>query len=557
MKEFFEEIIEQLADKKLTKNQILTVKKNACKKYKIKNIPSDIQILLRAPQNKLKKLSSLITKPVRTMSGVSPIALMTAPFKCPHGKCIYCPGGLESDFGDVPQSYTGMEPSTMRGIRNRYDPYLITFNRLEQYIASGHMPEKCEVIIQGGTFPSFPLKYQTEFIYYVYKALNDFGKIFFKKGEIDIEKYRKFFEMPGIFGEEKRVKRIQEKILKLKLKNVKTLAEEQKKNETAKLRCIALCIETRPDYCYEEHINKILKFGGTRIELGVQSLDESILKKIKRGHGLKEIYKATKLAKNSLLKVGYHIMPGLPGSSMKKDVLMFKKLFSDEKLKPDALKIYPTMVMKGTKLYDYWKKKKYIPMTTEKAVKVIVSGKKYVPEYCRIMRVQRDIPKQAISAGVNMTNLRQVIEKKVVCRCIRCREPRNRKVNFEKIVLKRYDFLASESKEIFLSFEDTENDILIGFCRLRLIKESFRKEIKKGDLGIRELHVYGKLTGIGEKGDIQHKGYGKRLILEAEKIAKELGSKQVHIISGIGVREYYYKLGYKVNGVYVSKKIKN
>lgn len=561
MKEFFKELINELEGKDLDKNEIAKIKNKLCKKHKIAKIPTDINILLHAPKSKLNKLKHLMTKPVRTISGVSPIAIMTAPFPCPHGKCTYCPGGMESEFGDTPQSYTGMEPSAMRGMRNFYDPYLIVFNRLEQYIAAGHLPEKCEMIVQGGTFPSFPKKYKDEFMLYMYKALNDFGRLFFLNGELDIDRYKEFFEMPSPLGEPKRVKRIHERIFCEKKKNIRTLEEEKKKNETTKIRCIALCIETRPDYCFEEHIDEMLEYGTTRVEIGVQSLDSSVLKKIERGHGIKEVHKATKLARDALLKVGYHMMPGLPGVSEKKDILMFKKLFLDKKLKPDALKIYPTMVLKGTKLYDLWKKGKYKPLTTEKAAEIIVRAKKYIPKWCRVMRVQRDIPKQAISAGVNMTNLRQLIEKKLKeaklkCKCIRCREPKNKKINLEKIKLLREDYETLGGREIFLSFEETEQDLLLGFCRLRIVKESFRKEITKKSAGIRELHVYGMLAGLGEKGKIQHTGLGKKLLKEAERIAREeFCCEKMIVISGVGVREYYYKQGYVLDGTYVSKKI--
>ncbi len=486
---------------------------------------------------------------------------MTAPFPCPHGKCVYCPGGVSSDFGDVPQSYTGMEPSAMRGARNNYDPYLITFNRLEQYVAAGHLPEKCEVIIQGGTFPFFQKKYKDDFIYFMYKALNDFSDLFFPEGEIDIDAYRKFFEMPGEIGEPSRVRRIHKKLLSMKEKNIKTLEQEKKRNESSRIRCVALCIETRPDYCYEKEIDEMLRYGVTRVEIGVQSLDNDILKAVKRGHGVEEVFKATKLARNALLKVGYHMMPGLPGSSAKKDIEMFRILFDDPRLRPDALKIYPTMVLKGTELYRMWQEGKYKPLSSEEAAEIISEAKKYIPKWCRVMRVQRDIPKQAISAGVDMTNLRQLVEKKLKekgrkCKCIRCREPRNKRVNFESVKLNRIDYDASGGKEIFLSFDDMENDLILGFCRLRIPKQSFRKEICKDCAGIRELHVYGAAAELGKEGKIQHKGMGKKLLAEAERIAKEeFNCKEIVIISGVGVKEYYYKLGYKPKGPYVSKRL--
>jgi elongator complex protein 3 len=561
MKQFFKEIISEIRKKNLNKQEIMQIKKKICKKYKINKIPTDIEIFLNCSKNEIKELRSLITKPTRTISGVSPIALMTAPFSCKHGKCIYCPGGIKSEFGNTPQSYTGNEPSAMRGKRNKYDPYLITFNRLEQYIAMGQTPEKCEIIIQGGTFPSFPKKYKEDYIYNIYKALNDFSRIFFPKKNFSIDKYKKFFEMPGDMKNKERVERIQKKILQEKKKNTKNLESEKKINETAKIKCIALCIETRPDYCFEKNINEMIRFGTTRIELGVQNINEKILKKINRGHLMKDVYKATELSKNSLLKVGYHIMPGLPGSSKKKDIEMFKKIFLDQRLKPDALKIYPTIILKGTELYKLWKEKKYKELSNKNAVEIITEAKKYIPKWCRVMRVQRDIPKQAISGGVNITNLRQEIEKNlkekgIKCRCIRCREARDKKISWKDAKLLREDYKSNKGTEIFLSYEDIQNDLLLGFCRLRIIPESFRKEIKKGDAGIRELHVYGAQALTGEEGEIQHRGIGKKLLAEAEKIAKkEFGSKKMIVISGVGVKEYYKKSGYSIDGSYMSKRL--
>ncbi|MBI4146424.1 tRNA uridine(34) 5-carboxymethylaminomethyl modification radical SAM/GNAT enzyme Elp3 [Candidatus Woesearchaeota archaeon] len=523
------------------------IKTQHARKHKLAKMPSDAEISLAT--------GILIkSKPVRTLSGVAPLALMTAPFGCPHGKCIYCPGGPGSPFGDVPQSYTGKEPSTMRGIRNNYDPYLIVFNRLEQYLATGHSPQKTEVIIQGGTFPALPKKYQEEFILYTFKAMNDFGdKLLNNK-----EQFKTFFELPGKIGDPERTRRIHEK--ELTIKGTSTLEQEQKRNETANIRCVALCIETKPDWCFQQHIDEMLRLGTTRVELGVQCLREEIMKLTHRGHTVKDTITATKLMRNSLLKVGYHMMPGLPGMTKQMDLKDYEQLFTNPDFKPDALKIYPTTVIKGTGLYGLWKAGKFVPLTTEDAAEVILQAKKHVPTWCRIMRVQRDIPSTIIDAGPNMTNMRQLVEQKMQehnmkCRCIRCREPKAREIDWASVKLIRQDYDAA-GQEVFLSFEDTKNDLLLGFCRLRIIPESHRPEIPPGSAGIRELHVYGQAIPIGEQGNVQHKGLGKQLMTEAERIAKEeFSCKKMLVIAGIGVREYYYKLGYKKDGVYVSKQL--
>jgi elongator complex protein 3 len=493
---------------------------------------------------------------MRTMSGVSPLALMTAPFACPHGKCVYCPGGPGSPFGDVPQSYTGKEPSTMRGIRNLYDPYLIVFNRLEQFIATGHYPEKTEVIVQGGTFPALPAKYQEEFVMYALKAMNDFGEKFYGGG-IRFDEFLSFFELPGEVGDRSRIEKVHGK--ERQLKGASSLEAEQRRNESARIRCVALCVETKPDWCFEEHIDGMLGLGTTRVEMGVQCLRDGVMKSTHRGHTLQDAVKATRLMRNSLLKIGYHMMPGLPGMTKEMDLEDYRELFSNPDYMPDAIKIYPTTVMKGTGLYGMWKAGRYLPLSAEDAADIIVEAKRHVPKWCRIMRVQRDIPSTVIDAGPNLTNMRQLVERKLKenglsCRCIRCREPRDRSIDWSSVELLREEYDAGGGREVFLSFEDVRNDLLLGFCRLRIVPESHRPEVLRNSAGIRELHVYGQAVPIGEQGDVQHRGLGRKLMSEAERIAKEeFFCKKMLVIAGIGAREYYYKLGYKRDGPYVSK----
>jgi len=377
--------------------------------------------------------------------------------------------------------------------------------------------------------------------------LNDFGEKFYGH----FYDFLSFFELPGVLGDAERTRHIHER--ELAMKGVSSLEAEQKRNETAKIRCVALCVETRPDWCFERHIDGMLRLGATRVEVGVQCLRDSVLDFVHRGHSVKDSVKATKLMRNSLLKVGYHMMPGLPSMSKEMDIEDFRTLFSNSDFMPDAIKIYPTTVIKGTGLYDLWKSGKYTPLSAEDAADIVVEVKKFVPKWCRIMRIQRDIPGNVIEAGPSVSNLRQLIEHRVKCRCIRCREPRDKPVDWSAVKLLREDYDASGGKEVFLSFEDTKNDLLLGFCRLRIVPESHRSEIPMNSAGIRELHVYGQAVPLGEAGDVQHKGLGKQLVAEAERIAKEFGCKKMVVISGVGAKEYYFKLGYKPDGVYVSK----
>jgi elongator complex protein 3 len=435
MELFYRELAKKIGNQQLSKKQLAKLKLELCKKHGMKKIPTDIQILLNTNIR-------LTTKPTRTGSGVAVVAIMTEPFKCPHGKCIYCPGGPESVFGNVPQSYTGKEPATMRGIRNNYDSYFQVLNRLEQYIVMGHIPEKVELIIMGGTFPSYPKSYQDDFIKYAFKAMNDFSRFFYSKKRFNIEKFKKFFGLPGEVGDPTRIAEIHGKLRKLKGRCV--LGKEQKKNELSNIRCVGLTIETRPDYAKLKHANEMLKLGATRVEIGVQSVYGSALEEIERGHSVQDSIESIGILKDLGFKINLHYMPGLPGIDRKKDFEGMKELFSNPDYRPDMLKIYPCMVISGTKLYDLWKKKKFKPLSTKKAAELIAKFKKIVPAYVRIMRVQRDIPSYEIEDGVNRTNLRQYIDvymkkRGFKCKCIRCREPRDAELENEKLIVREYE----------------------------------------------------------------------------------------------------------------------
>jgi elongator complex protein 3 len=561
--DFFSDIAGELAKKRLSKIELSNLKIKLSKKHGLARIPTDFAIALGAGDARPGYSGQLQSKPGRTGSGVAVVAIMTKPADCPHGRCTYCPGGVKSAFGDMPQSYTGKEPATLRGIRNGYDSYLQVFNRLEQYTILGHSYDKVELIIMGGTFISLPKKYRDEFVAYALKAMNDFSRLFYRNSLLDFGKFKQFFGLPGDIADKQRAAEIRSRLMELKGKA--DLLKEQRLNETARIRCVAMCIETRPDYCLEPHIAEMLRLGTTRVEMGVQTLDNRVLEKVERGHTVEDSMLATQLLKDSFLKVGYHMMPGLPKTSVKHDLEMLKQLFSDPAFRPDALKLYPCMVMPGTKLHDDYKQGRYRPLSTAKAAELIAGFKGYVPEYCRIMRVQRDIPSYVVEAGVDRTNLRQYVDrimqaKKLTCRCIRCREPKGRAIDLKNLKLKAQEYASSGGTDIFISAEDPKKDLLAGFCRLRIPFQPFRAEIiptQAGKVaGIRELHVYGELVPLGEKGAVQHHGIGKRLVAEAERLAREqYGMGKIAITSGIGVRQYYRKLGYHREGPYMSKNL--
>ncbi len=508
LREIVKELLKQ---KKPTRKTVEKTTRSVCKRYRLSDIPTNVQILDACTATERKTLKNvLLMKPTRTASGVTIVTVVAKPAKCP-GKCIYCPKGE-----NAPQSYTGFEPAVMRAIHNNYNPTKQVQYRLRQYRLMAHPRDKIELIIIGGTFPALPKTYQQEFVKSLFDTLNR--------------------------------------------KKSKTLEQAKKLNETAEHRCVGLAIETRPDFCFEKHINEMLELGTTRVEIGVQSIYPEILEKINRMHTIEDVTRATQLAKDSALKTTFHLMPSLPGVDFKRDLKQFKTLFSDKKFKPDSLKIYPTLVMKNTVLYDMWKSREYKPASTEDTVKLLVKAMKYIPKYCRIIRVQRDIPTTMVIDGVKKSNLRELVEKKAKnIQEIRYREAgRKNKVDFDNVELCRIDYDASGGKEIFLSFEDVKNDALIAFLRLRIPHKPFRPEITDKTALVRELHVYGKAVEIGKirKTAFQHKGFGQKLLAVAEKISKdEFGKDKILVISGVGVRSWFYTLGYKPDGAYVSKGI--
>ena len=535
-----------------TRKELEVEKRQLCRDLKLSRFMSNADILEYATPDEKEIVSNILKKkPTRTMSGVAIVAVMCHPHKCPHGRCFYCP---ESDI--APPSYTGEEPAALRGRMYEFHPYIQCFNRLKQLKKIGHPIDKVELIIMGGTFPSRDLCYQEWFVSQCLKAMTDFGLIIENKPtnydyNLDYEEIRSF----------------EEGVLKTYPPNDYVLIDDvQKANENSKVRCVGMTFETRPDYCKKEHINRMLNFGVTRVELGVQTLSDELYEKIKRGHAISDVIEANQLLRDSAIKVAMHMMPGLFVDE-KEDLKMFKRLFSDDNFKPDMLKIYPCLVTQGSELYDLWKEGKYAPYTDEEAVDLIVKIKKILPKWVRTMRIQRDIPSTLIEAGVKKSNLGELVynrleEENIDCQCIRCREIGHKKTKKEyslddfKLFKESYD--ACGGIENFLSIEDKNEESIAGFLRLRLPSENhFRPEITDSTALVRELHVYGNMIQIGDKNPSigQHTGFGERLLKEAENIAADNGKEEVAIISGIGSRNYYRKFGYEKVGPYMIKKL--
>lgn len=470
-------------------------------------------------QGKVKKnrpLELLLKKrEIRTLSGVAPIAVLTKSYPCP-GRCAYCPTEK-----DMPKSYLSNEPAVMRAIMFNFDPQKQVSGRIKVLEMNGHPTDKLELIVIGGTWSALPDRYQKWFIQKCFDGANG--------------------------------------------RKSKNLAAAQKLNETAAHRIIGITLETRPDYVTPEEIKRMRELGATRVELGVQSIDDKILEKNLRGHGVAETIRATKLLKDAGFKICYHLMPNLPGSTPAKDLKMFREIFSNPDFQPDMIKIYPCVVTRGSEIYKWWKQGKYKPYTDKQLLKLLIDVKKIIPPYVRVNRLIRDIPSPSIEAGNKISNLREVIAREMArrglaCKCIRCREvghQKSEKLKVKRVKLFIRKYKASDGAEYFVSFESPDKKILYAFVRLRIPDfktPAILPELKDAAL-IRELHTYGHLVPIDKNspGATQHLGLGKKLMAEAENIARKSGVKKMAVISGIGVREYYKKLGYRLEGTYMVK----
>ncbi|MEM3518062.1 MAG: tRNA uridine(34) 5-carboxymethylaminomethyl modification radical SAM/GNAT enzyme Elp3 [Nitrososphaerales archaeon] len=510
-----------LMNKDFDEKSLMKIINSVCEKYQLKSLPSKSMILSFLKDDRLRK--NLKVKPIRTASGIAVIAVMSKPYPCPHGACVYCPGGYKFS---TPQSYTGHEPAALRAIQNDFDAFKQVSTRINQLRAICHDVDKAEIIIMGGTFLSLPIDYQKDFIKGCYDALNmSYSK--------DIE-------------------------------DAKRIAEN------SNIRNVGMTIETRPDFCKEEHVDLMLSYGVTRVEIGVQALDDKIYQLVKRGHTVKDVIDAFRIAKDSSLKIVAHMMPGLPGSNPDRDFDDFNRLFNDPDFKPDMLKIYPTLLIESSELYNWYLDGRYQPYDDNTTIELLARVKEIVPRWIRIMRIQRDIPARLIIAGVKKSNLRELVQKELLkkgkrCNCIRCREVGLKELKYgikvkpENIKLMKQVYEASNGVEVFLSYEDIVNDALIGFLRLRYPSEkAHRKEIDSRTCLVRELHVYGTMVPIGKRYDdcYQHKGFGINLMREAERVAREeFDSRKIVVMSAIGTREYYRRLGYEIEGPYMAKRL--
>ncbi|XP_049885553.1 elongator complex protein 3 [Pectinophora gossypiella] len=504
-------------------------------KYGLGTSPRLVDIIAAVPADAKKiLLPKLKAKPIRTASGIAVVAVMCKPHRCPHinftgNICVYCPGGPDSDFEYSTQSYTGYEPTSMRAIRARYNPYLQTRHRVEQLKQLGHSVDKVEFIVMGGTFMSLPEDYRDYFIRNLHDALSGHTS--------------------------------------------SCVAEAVKYSEKAKTKCIGITIETRPDYCLQRHMSDMLNYGCTRLEIGVQSVYEDIARDTNRGHTVKAVCENFNLAKDAGYKIVAHMMPDLPNVDFERDVEQFIEFFENPAFRADGLKIYPTLVIRGTGLYELWKTGRYKSYPPSTLVDLVAKILALVPPWTRVYRVQRDIPMPLVSSGVEHGNLRELALARMADLGTDCRDVRTREVGIQEIhnrvrpyevELIRRDYVANGGWETFLAYEDPGQDILVGLLRLRkCASDTYRPELKAGPNSdfkqcsiVRELHVYGSVVPVNARDPtkFQHQGFGMLLMEEAERIAREEhGSDKMAVISGVGTRNYYAKIGYHLEGPYMVK----
>jgi len=504
------------------------VKSRLSSKYTLESAPRLVDIIAAVPSQYKKILvPKLRAKPVRTASGIAVVAVMCKPHRCPHinftgNICVYCPGGPDSDFEYSTQSYTGYEPTSMRAIRARYDPFLQTKHRVEQLKQLGHSVDKVEFIVMGGTFMALPEEYRDYFIRNLHDALSGHCS--------------------------------------------NNVEEAVKYSEKSLTKCIGITIETRPDYCLKRHLSDMLTYGCTRLEIGVQSVYEDVARDTNRGHTVRAVCESFHQSKDAGFKVVTHMMPDLPNVGLERDIEQFMEFFENPAFRPDGLKLYPTLVIRGTGLYELWKTGRYKSYPAATLVDLVARILALVPPWTRVYRVQRDIPMPLVTSGVDHGNLRELALARMKDFGTECRDVRTREVGIQEIHNKvrpyeieliRRDYVANGGWETFLSYEDPDQDILVGLLRLRkLSDEVFRPELKGGVSMVRELHVYGSVVPVAARdpSKFQHQGFGTLLMEEAERIAREEhGSNKMSVISGVGTRNYYRKLGYELDGPYMSK----
>jgi elongator complex protein 3 len=464
-------------------------------------------------------LQRLIRKrKVRTLSGVSVLTVLTKPYPCP-GKCVFCP----TEPG-MPKSYLSNEPGAMRAVLDDFHPRDQVVTRLDSLTKQGHETEKIEMIVLGGTFSAYQRRYQTAYIRALFNACND---------------------APG-----------------------RSLKQAHINNETSRHKIIGLSLETRPDHITHDELRHMRKLGCTKVQIGVQHINNEVLALNKRGEVIEDTVRAMQLMKDAGLKIATHLMPNLPGSTPEMDINMLQTFFTDPAFKPDHLKLYPCVVTPYSELEEWWKEGRFHAYSDEVLMNILVEMKKIIPDYVRIERLFRDIPGESILEGSQKTNMRQLLQDQmkisgVKCRCIRCREIKGDSYDPDQTELRVLEYDSSGGKEFFISFNDAARDRICSLLRLRFPSQFFTGEKHfipelQGAALVREVHSYGAQVKVGERNGqaSQHSGLGRRMLEEAERMAKEAGFNRLAVIAGVGTRNYYRKWGYELEGTYMLKSLK-
>jgi len=502
-----------------SRDQLEKMKKKAAARYSLNRYVTTQEILAAIPETQRRAFEEILrVHPRRSASGIVVVTAFSAPFSCPHGTCVFCPGGPSVG---TPQSYLPQSPGMRAALESEFDPYQQVRKCLAKYTANGHEVGKVETIIEGGTFIAVDRDYQHGFVKGVYDGLN---------------------------GAES-----------------KTLEEAQSLNESAASRCVGLTLESKPDWCRPADIDLMLGYWITRLEIGVQSLRDPILSRSNRGHTVNDSIRAFQVARDAGLKVTAHMMPGLPGATPQEDLEDLRRLFEDDAFRPDMMKLYPTLVIPGTSLARQFEAGLYQPYSTDTVVELLSEMKKFVPPWHRIMRIQREIPAHEIAGGVRDGNLRQLVlqrakEKGRECRCIRCREVVLREPEAmsrgDSLEYRELRYRASGGEEVFGSYEFERSGLISAFVRLRLPSPGAHRPELKNAAVIRELRVYGKVVAVGQqrKAAWQHRGLGAALMSRMEKTAREeFGARRLLVTSAVGTRNYYRKLGYERDGPYMGR----
>ena len=508
-------------------------------------------------------LASVQRRPVRTQSGVTPLTLLTKPFPCP-GQCIFCPNDVR-----MPKSYLADEPGAQRAAANRFDPYLQVWNRLAAYRAIGHPTDKVEIIVLGGTWSFYPEAYQIWFAARCFEALNDFGSGIDVRKRVEPSAPR-FEQLPARLDGREHVANPYNRVVQGFLRQQQggelvpaseradwdRLVAAQRANESAGRRSVGFVVETRPDHVTEEEVLRIRRLGATKVQIGIQSLDDAVLAANRRGHDVAATRQAVGRLRRAGFKIHAHWMPNLLGATPESDIEDFARLFADPAIRPDELKIYPCSLIESAELMHHHERGEWHPYTHDELLEVVTNALAHVPGYCRVTRVIRDISSDDIVVGNKRTNFRQLAEQALtkrggVCRDIRAREIRADDFDPERLVLRSTIYDAGVSEEHFFEFVTPEERI-VGFLRLSLPREkSFVAELGESAV-IREVHVYGASLGLGDRADdkAQHQGLGRRLVEAAAGCARTAGYRRLSVISAVGTRGWYRRLGFESAGLY-------